>query len=158
MSQKRFLVVALAVLIVAGLLIAGGAVVRQSAWTQGYMMGRLAAGADDGVPVPYGAYGFGYPRSHFGFAPFLCTAGLFVLLLIAVGKFFRFRAWKMAHWGHKPPEGGWPKGERWAKHWHRHHGPPWWGWKEPSEEEAGETEPDAETGEAEASGDAEAEV
>jgi hypothetical protein len=148
MSQKRFLAVALAGLIVIGLLIAGGAAIRRSAWTQGYMMGRLTAGADDGAAVPYGVYGFDYPRSHSGFVSFLCTAGLFVLLLIAVGKFFRFHAWKMAHWGHKPPEGDWPKGERWARHWHWHHRPPWWGWKEPAEEEAGEAESGAETGEA----------
>jgi hypothetical protein len=65
-----------------------------------------------------------------------------LLLLMVVGKFFRMLAWgafagpwMMAH------HGDWkkgPPGERWARHWHRRHGPhppPWaWDWEEPPEE------------------------
>jgi hypothetical protein len=65
-------------------------------------------------------------------------------LIVGIGKFFRFRAWKMA---------GGPQG----KHWYKPHGPmshrpmpPWFRhWEKPFEkaEKAG---PDAETGAAEA--------
>jgi hypothetical protein len=150
MSQKRFLTVGLAALIiVVCLLVVGGTAIYRGGWSQGYMMGRLAAGGDDGAIAPYALYG--YPRSHFGLSPFLCGAGLFVLLLVVMGQFFRFRAWKMV------AREGWPKGGHWAKHWHRHHGPmphgpmpPWcWGREEPSEEEAEKTEPNGDTGETE---------
>ena len=160
MSQKRITMVglaALAALIVFGCLVIGGFAVYRSGQSQGYMMGRLSASGDDGAIAPYAPYGFGYPSRHSSFAPFLCSAGLFVLLLVAAGKFFRFRAWKAA---------GGPEGERWARHWpfgkapsrhgaqdwHRRHGPmpPWcWGWEKPPEEKAEEAEPDAETGDAE---------
>lgn len=144
MYHRRFLGVALTVLIVIGLLIAGGSAIQRGAWTEGYMIGRLSAGGDDGTVIPYAPYGFGYPTRHFGFAPFLCTAGLFVLLLVMAGKFFRFWAWKQA---------GGPEGEEWtkhwAKHWRGHHGPPWcWGEKEPAEK-AKAAEPEAEIDEAE---------
>lgn len=135
MSQKRILTVGL-VVVVFGCLIVGGLAIYRSGQSQGYVMGRLSAGGDDGAVAPYG---FGYPSRRSSFAPFLCSAGLFVLLLVAIGKFFHFRAWKAA---------GGPKGEYWARRWH--HGPmgPWcWGWKEPTE---GKAEPDAETSEAEA--------
>jgi len=95
--------------------------------------------------VPYAAYGFRY-------SGLFVTVGLLLLLLIVIGKFVRFWAWKMA-WGPWRMAHG-PKGEQWTRHWSRHwrrpHGPmpPWcWGWEEPSEEKA---EPDAETGAAEA--------
>jgi hypothetical protein len=146
-SHGRFLVVALGVLLVIGLLIAGGSAIRRSAWSQGYMMGRLAAGGDDGEVVPYAPYG--YPGSHLRPSLFLCgvgplfAVGLLFLLLVGAGKFFRFRAWR---------EAGGPQDEGWARHWHPPHGPmpPWcWGREKASEEQAEEAEPDVETGSAE---------
>jgi len=143
-SHKRFLMVALAALIVVGLLIAGGSAIQRSAWSQGYMMGRLSASGDDGGVVPYAPYG--YPGRHVGPSSFLCgvgplfTVGLLFLLLVGAGKIFHFRAWK---------EAGGPLGEGWAKHWHQRHGhmPPWcWGQEEPSEEKTEGAEPDAQTG------------
>lgn len=147
MSQKRIPTVALvglAALIVIGLLIMGGSAIYRSGQSQGYMMGRLSAGGGDGAVAPYAPYGLGYPSRHFSFAPFLCSAGLFVLLLVGAARFFRFRAWKAA---------GGPKDERWAAHWaewHRRRGPrpPWCWWEEPTEEKA-EQAPDAETADAE---------
>ncbi len=147
MFHRRFAGAALTVLILVGLLVAGGSAIHRSGWTQGYMMGRLSAGDEAAVPfMPYG-----YPGRGFGLSHSLCcvgpllTIGLLFLLLIMAGKFFRFRAWKLA-------DG--PKGKDWAKHWHRHHGtkPPWhwWGWDESSEEESEAAAPEAETGDAEA--------
>ena len=149
MSHQRFPWPALAALIVVGLLIAGGTAIHRSGWTQGYVMGRLAAGDEGGAAVPYA---YGYPGRHFGFAPALCglgpllTVGLLLLALVAAGRFFRFRAWKKA---------AGPEGERWARHWarHWHHGPtpPWcWGREEPAEGTDEGAEPNAETGHAEA--------
>jgi hypothetical protein len=148
MSKKWFLVKALAALIIIGLLILGGLAVHRIGWSQGYKVGQLAAGSEQGATVPYAAYGFGY-------SGMFLTVGLLILLLIVIGKSLRFWAWKMA-WGPWMMAGGpWkmgsgPRGEHWARHWHRPHGPmpPWcWGWEEPSEEKA---EPDAGTSETEA--------
>ena len=155
MSKNWFWVKAMAVLVIIGLLILGGLAIHRIGWSQGYKVGQLAAGSEEGAPVPYAAYGFRY-------SGLFLTIGLLLLLLIVVGKSFRFWAWKMA-WGPWMMAGGpWkmahgPKGEywtrHWAKHWRRPHGsmPPWcWGWEEPSEEEAEKAEPDAETGAAKA--------
>jgi hypothetical protein len=148
MSKTRFLIVSLAALIIIGMLILGGLAIHRIGWSQGYKVGQLAAGIEEGATVPYGAYGFRY-------SGLFLTVGLVLLLLIVVGKFFRFWAWKMA-WGPWMMAGG-PKGERWARpqarHWHRPHGPmpPWcWGWEEPSGEKAARAAPDMETGPAEA--------
>ena len=141
MSKIRFLVVPLAALIIIGLLLLGGLAIHSIGWSQGYKVGQLAAGSEEGATVPYGPYGFGY-------SGLFLTIGLLLLLLIVVGKFFRFWAWKMAHG---------LKGQRWARHWARHwhrpYGPmpPWcWDWEEPSKEEARKAEPGAETAAAEA--------
>lgn len=141
MSKNWFLVKALAALIIIGLLILGGLAIHRIGWSQGYRVGQLAAGSEEGVAVPYAAYGFRY-------SGLFVTIGLLLLLLIVIGKFVRFWAWKMA-WGPWTMAHG-LKDERWARHWRRPHGPmpPWcWGWEESPEEKA---KPDAETGAAEA--------
>ena len=141
MSKVRFLAILLAVLIVIGLLILGGLAIHRIGWTEGYKMGQLVAGSEEGAVAPYAPYGFGS-------SGLFVTVGLLLLLLIVIGKFFRFWAWKMV--GGPWMMAGGPRAARWARHWHRPHGPmpPWcWGWEEPSEEKA---EPDAETGAAEA--------
>ena len=151
MSKTRFLVVPLAALIIIGLLIVGGFAIHRIGWSEGYRMGQLAAGGEGGATVPYGPYGFGYPG-------LFLTVGLLLLLLVVIGKFFRFWAWKMVAGPWMMAGGPWkvaggPKGEHWTRHWHRPHGPmpPWcWGWEEPSEKRAEKAEPDAETGAAEA--------
>jgi hypothetical protein len=151
MSKAKFLVVSLAALIIIGLVILGGLAIHRIGWSQGYKVGQLAAGSEEGAAVPYGPYGFGY-------SGLFLTIGLLLLLLIVVGKFFRFWAWKMAWGPWKMARSPWMiahglKGERWARHWHRPHGPmpPWcWGWEEPPEGEAEKAEPGAETAAAEA--------
>ncbi len=158
MTKRRFWMAPLSALIIIALLALGGWAIHRATWSQGYVMGQLAAGGEGGALLPYAPYvphGFGRP-------PLLLTIGLIVLLLIVIGKIFRFWAWsrfaepRMAaarHW--KMATG--PHGEHWAKHWHEHHGhmPPWcWDWKglaeEPVEEKVEETEPEeaAETVEA----------
>jgi hypothetical protein len=153
MSRRwfRFLLSALAALVVVGLVIGGGFAIHRISWSQGYRMGQLAAGGEEGAVAPYG---LGRPG-------LLLTAGVLLLVLLVIGKFFRFWAWKMA-WGPWMMAGGpWamarrPPGRRWtahrAAHWHRPHGPmpPWcWGWDQPPEEGAQEQddegEPDAGT-------------
>jgi len=151
MFHKRFLAVAVVALIVLGLLFAAGSAIQRSAWSQGYMMGRLAAGGEDGAVAPYALYGPGYPggRSMCGLGPIL-TVGTLLVLLAVVGKFFRFRAWRKA-------DG--PEGERWARHWaehwrrHHDHSSPWcWGDEKPSEKAPDKAEADAGNGEAAAEG------
>lgn len=129
MYPRRFPMFIITALIVIGLLMLGGSMIQRSAWTQGYMMGQLAAKGADGAIAPYMAYGPG-----FGGGPFasglgcLIPLGLLALAFFAVGGFFRHRAWHGAE-GHQ----GGPT-ESWNWHWHeRHQGPPPWqqGWNDP---------------------------
>jgi hypothetical protein len=145
MSKIRFLVVPLATLILIGLLILGGFAIHRIGWTEGYRMGQLAVGGEGGTVAPYAPYGPGY-------SGLFLTVGVLLLLLIVIGKFFRFWAWKMVGGPWMMAGGPWkmahgPKGRHWARRWHRPHGPmpPWcWGWEEPSEEKAEKAESDAE--------------
>ena len=137
MSNKRLLILGLAALIVVGLLFIAGSTVYRSGWSQGYMMGRLAAGGDDGAGVPYMPYSPAYSGRGLGVslccAGPLLIAGLLFLLFFGI-RFSSFRAWKMA---------GGPEGERWAEHWrrhHHHHVPFGWWAGPPSEKESGEAE------------------
>jgi hypothetical protein len=151
MSKTRFWVVPLTALIVAALLILGGFAIHHISWSQGYRMGQLAAGGEGVAVVPYAPCGFGH-------SGLFITIGLLFLLLIVMGKFFRFWAWKTVGgpWvmAHAPwMMAGGAKDADWARHWHRFHGPmpPWcWGWDKPSEEKAEQAGPDAETDAADA--------
>ena len=151
MSQTRFPWIPLAILIVIGLLMLGGFAIYRISWLEGYRMGQLVAdGMADGKLVPYAAY---QP----GCGGLLVTLGALFLLLLVLGKLFRFWAWKTA-WG--PGRGaGESERERWVRHWHAHrpHGPtpPWcWGWEEPAGEKAEEPQPGADTGATEAKAEA----
>ena len=133
MLKKRFWVVPLAALIIVGLLILGGFAIQRISWSQGYRMGQLAAGGEGVAVVPHAPYGLGYHPGLF------FTVGLLFLLLIVMGKFFRFWAWKTAG-------GPWMMSGAMARHWHRPRGPmpPWcWGWERPSEEKAEQAGPGA---------------
>jgi hypothetical protein len=146
MSKTWFVVRVLTTLVVIGLLIIGGFAIHRIGWSQGYVAGQLAAGGEEGAAAPYAPYSFGHPGRYFGFAPFpfgaglFLTVGLLILLLIGIGRIFRFWAWRMT---------GGPQGQ----YWHRPHGPMprWcWGWEKPFEERTERTEPEAETGAGEA--------
>jgi len=126
MSRKWSLVVAVTVVVLIGLLILGGLAIHRIGWVEGYRAGQLAVGGEGGTVVPYGSYGFGGPGL---FLPIV----LIILLLVVVGRFFRFWAWRMA--GGPWAMAGWPRGGDWSRHWH---GPrrsaSWcWGWEKPSE-------------------------
>lgn len=137
MSKTRFLVVPLVMVIVVGLLVAGGWAIHRIGWTEGYAMATRTATGEVGA-VPYAPSGLSYV------ALFL-TAGLaFLLLMSFTGKLlglWAFRTvagpWMMAGGPWKAPPGR--NAERWARRWHRHphHMHPWcWGWdKAPSEGE-----------------------
>ncbi len=131
MYRKRFWAVPLAALLIIALVVIGGFAIHRAAWSQGYTMGRLAAGVEEGAPMPYGLHRFGYPSRPFGLGSFFCAPALFVLGgLMLVGmfaRFFHFRAW--------------------ARHWDRHpgHVPPWcWEWEKPPQGKAEEPDTAAE--------------
>jgi hypothetical protein len=113
MMQRRF-PVALVVLIVIVLLVLGGNALRQAAWRDGYMMGRLAAGGEAGAALPYGYPGFP------GYSPFSGWGTLLVLLflgLLAFGvlRHVRHRAWRMAG---GPQQGAGEAGAERGSWWH----------------------------------------
>jgi len=149
MSRKWSLVVAVTVVVLIGLLILGGLAIHRIGWVEGYRVGQLAVGGEGGTVVPYGPYGFGGPGL---FLPVV----LIILLLVVVGKFFRFWAWRMA--GGPWAMAGWPRGGDWSHHWHGPRGPmprgpvpPWCrGWEEPSEGKGEKAETDGESSSAEA--------
>jgi len=185
MSHRRFLgialiaVLVLAALAAAGLLIVGGPIAYHAAWPQGYGIGQQVPGGEEGPTAPRVPYGYWYPGRYFGFIPLLCGLGFFfkvgliLLLVVAIIKFCRFRAWGKAvgpngqrwPWHRHPPFGamhppfwgqGKPSGEdiqQWAEQWRRWHDhvSPWrQGSEKPGQEEMERAEQDAETGAAEA--------
>jgi hypothetical protein len=127
-------------LIVIGLLVLTGTSIYRTGWSQGYVIGQLAARGGDGAMMPYPPYGYGSPGP-------LLTIGLILAALLVAGGLFRFWAWRT--FGKAWTAAGGPKGEQWAEHWRRHrHGPvpPWcWGWPEtPKEAEAAKADEGAE--------------
>lgn len=130
MSHRRFLGAGLALLIVIGLLAAGGTLLYRSGWSQGYLVGQLVA-SDDGTVAPFFP---GYPGRTGGVSSLLCGAGLVVLLLVIGSKFFRAWAWTR--------DGGGPTGDG-PRRWH-HHRPPWCGqWETPPQEKSDPPAPEA---------------
>lgn len=166
MFGRGFLMKALVGLLVLVLLVSGVSAMQRNAWTQGYMMGRLATGSDGGAVAPVMPYGYpGYAGPSFGGYGLILGIGLLALLFLGVGRAFRHRAWAM----HGGPDGD-PRGghdPQWQQHmaeWRRwaqearaehrarngRHGPPWcWDWEEkpegeiPKPETAEATSPDA---------------
>lgn len=156
MSRTQFPLAPLAILLIIGLLVAGGFGFYRISWLEGYRTGQMVAvGVADGTVVPYVPY-------RLGCGGLLLTLGAIFLMILVVAKFFRFWAWNAA-WG-PGMKSGRPESDRWVRRWHRHrpHGPmpPWcWGWEEPSEEKAEEPTSDAEASDAAAqSADAESET
>jgi hypothetical protein len=128
MVPGRWLIVGAAVLLVLGLVFAGGAAAQRDAWMQGYMMGRLATGNDGGANaalLPYMYPGYGGP--HFGGSGIFILLGLLFLGFVAL-RHLRFSAWR---------EGGGPG------HWHGRRSP-WW-----DEERAPNRQPPGEGAESE---------
>jgi hypothetical protein len=151
MSNRRFWLASLSGLIIIGLLILGGYALYTTAWSQGYALGQLAAGREGQAVAPYMPFGFGFPGP-------LLTLLLLLVLFVVIGKFLRLLIWAIVGGPWMMAGGPWnmangPKGQHWAYHWHRHHGPmpPWWqGWEKPSEEQTQEAEPDTGVGDTQA--------
>ena len=124
MFPRRFLAIAIGLLLIFGLLFVVPSMQRD-AWMQGYLMGQMASGKDAGsaaLLAPYmmrGGPGFG------GFGFFLLIP-LGILFFVGLGKFMRFRAWQH---GYGP--GGW-----------HHHGPPPWAQGQPPQGPAQPQTPD----------------
>ena len=132
MYPRRFLVMALVGLLIAGLLFAGIGSAQRSAWTQGYLMGRLSASGDGSKlppPDPY-LYSGGYAGPHSGGLGVFFLIGLVLLALATLGRLFRPWGWHHGEPGNTP---GGRQGEKWAPHWRR---PPWWNWEQPGESPA----------------------
>jgi hypothetical protein len=144
MSKGWFVWRIVATVILVGLLAAGGIAIHRLGWAQGYAAGQLEAG-EGAAQLPGAFPGFGHPGWHFGFHPFfgaglILTVGLGLLMLALVGKLVRLWVWGSVgrRWT-MPPR---PMDPRWARRWHRYHGPvPPWCWGEPPQ---GEDEPETE--------------
>lgn len=155
-NKNWFLWRGLASLVLIGLLVVGGLATHYAGWSQGYAAGQLAAGGGEVVTPPYLPHA-GWPV---GFALYAPGAGLLLMLkvvllllfLAVTGKLMRFVIWGPA-WRLGMAGPHFRRGADWrrAARWHRMHGPvpPWcWGWEEPREEQPGEVEPEADTGNA----------
>jgi len=134
MFVRRFVGAALVLLLVVGLLAAGGAIGYRIGWSQGAMAQQMLAEGAEGGTVPLVPLGSGYVPAPFDFRPILGVLGvLFVVMLfvMTIGmavKMFAFHAWQTA---------GGPGPEFWSRRWHKAHGhepvPPWcWCWEKPS--------------------------
>ncbi|MEA3336330.1 MAG: hypothetical protein U9R25_10500 [Chloroflexota bacterium] len=119
MQHRRIPMVLLTTFFVIAFLVLGASAIRQDAWTEGYMMGQLAAGGGDGSMLPYAMMAGG--RSGSGGFALLLGIGLLFLLFMALGKGFRYKAMKTA---------GGPDAEKWFKQMHeRGWGRPPWCWE-----------------------------
>lgn len=131
MFGRHFLGKALVGLLVIVLLVGGVSAAQRNAWTQGYMVGRAAAGGDGGARTPLLPYGYpGYARPHFGGFGVIFGIGLLALLFLGAGRAFRRQAWAMHGGPHGWDEQTWQRmaqahAEHGARHWR--HGPPWCG-------------------------------
>ena len=130
MFRRFFFLRMIMTLLIIGGLVAGGALLYHSGFTNGYNMAVLAANASGktGVtPLPYNGlmpYGPGFGLPLFSvFAPFglFLGIGFFFLLIFMIGGVFRLfgmRRWAaksgMAGFGHHHPDGAWFK--EWAEH------------------------------------------
>lgn len=145
MFVKRFVGAGLVVLLVVGLLAAGGAIGYHIGWSQGATVQQMLAEGAEGGPVPLLPPGSGYAPGPFGFRPILGVLGvlfvvmLFVMMIGMAAKMFAFHAWQTA---------GGPGPEFWSHKWHNIHGhrpvPPWCrDWEKPSAPETEQAKPDA---------------
>lgn len=110
MMSHRFLWVALAGLLIAGLLFGGISAAQRSAWNEGFMMGRLTASGDGSPVLPY-AYGYGVGPaggSSFGGFGLLLGVGLLFFLFAGFSRMGRRHAWGMH--GQAPGTPPWGQG------------------------------------------------
>jgi len=125
MFRGRWLMMVLVGLLIFAVVGGIGSAMQRNAWNEGYMMGRLAIGGQDGAPAPMQPYAYSYPRQGFGGGGFFGGLGFLLglgLLLFLVSGFFRiwrWRAWAMQGGPGAMPGGSWrgPGHEAW-RHFH----------------------------------------
>ncbi|MCO6449228.1 MAG: hypothetical protein J5I90_00440 [Caldilineales bacterium] len=120
--HRRWFPMFLTLLLVAAFLYMGGSAIYQNGWQQGFLVGQLVDGGDStALPLAMAARpGFG---SGFGFLGSCLFFGFLLLLGGMAFKFFAMRRWAMGGWGQgMSDEEKQAKMERWAAHWHGHHG------------------------------------
>jgi hypothetical protein len=94
-------------------LFALGSAIHNAAWSQGFTLGLLTAGADGAQIAPYLPYqaGHGWGPAGFagGFFGALFRIGFFVFMLALIAKFFGFWRWRMhgGPHGYHGPYGPW---------------------------------------------------
>ena len=154
-----FLARAVAMLLLIGLVVAGGFAIYHISWSHGYAAGQLTAEGEKGATPPYLPDGPGYLPWHarsvyrpLGALGALFTIGLCILFFVIVFKLIRFVIWGSVfrHAMTGPWAGRWHghpgrRAYRRYARWHHMHGPmpPWcWDWDE--EDEEADKEPDAE--------------
>lgn len=115
MSQNGFAFRLIGVLLLIGLVAAGGYMTYRAGVTQGIAQApevatAISNAAESGQPLPpiygYRPYGFGYPH-RFGFFPLggICLSIFFLFLFFGLLKMIFFRPWRHGHmhgsWGRK---------------------------------------------------------
>ena len=134
MFRNGFIFRLIAVLLLIGLVAAGGYMAYKAGIAQGIAQAPEVAeaiqqSADDGQVVPpmygygYRYHGFGYPH-HFGFFPGgICFSIFFIFLFFGLLRFVFFRPWHRGwrhhgHWGGKWEGGVPPMFDEWHKRAH----------------------------------------
>lgn len=146
MYHKRFWFAPLAALVMFAMLAAGAAWTYRSGWTEGYLVGRLAAVGEEGAALPYGLPGLGIHGGALGRGSLFCATALLLLgglfFLGLIGKAIRWRALRRAM--EECPEAA----DAFAS-WHHFHGhtPPWYR-PEKYREQRPESPPGGERGDA----------
>ena len=128
MFRGRWLMMVLVGLLIFAVVGGIGSAMQRNAWNEGFMMGRLASGGQDGAPAPIQpyTYGYGYPDrgfgggSFFGGLGFLLGLGLLFFLVSGFFRMWRWRAWATQWESGAAPGGPWrgPGHEAW----HHFHG------------------------------------
>jgi hypothetical protein len=150
-----FLARAVAMLILIGLVVAGGFAIHYISWSRGYTAGQLTGAGEEAATPPYFPGGPEYFVWHsramyrpFGIVGTLFKIGLCILFLGIAFKLIRFVIWGSVF--HRAMVGPWAK-PWWGPHrrrayrrharWHRVYGPPmppWcWDWDEDEESDRG---------------------
>jgi hypothetical protein len=121
MFHKRWIVIAVAALIVFGIFSAVSGAGQREAWMEGYMAGRLSAGSDGSAALtPYLMPGSPFGPHYGGSGPGL----FFGLAFLAFGLFLVGRRLSGARWNEQP--GDWHQHMREeARRWHQRHEGPW---------------------------------
>jgi hypothetical protein len=139
-------------LVILALLAAGGSLLFRSGFSQGFLAGSLAAGAEGGTQVlpnlPYGMAPYGWYGHGFGFNPLgpilglLFIGGLIVLFFSFFSRSFRHHGGPFGRWQSEGSDWGPGAWEARMKAWHEAHEAEKAGKKPEAEKETGEAPSD----------------